>query len=109
MPGQNVGLSTCLHLAARVDQEWLQGGVTRQGTPFVQAGKIVGVDGGPRLDLDRQQPLALVQEDVDLVAGAVPPKIEVRRQAGVEKVKLGGLGETFAQVAPAWRVIISIG
>jgi hypothetical protein len=39
MPGQNVGLSTCLRLAARVDQEGLQGGVTRQGTPFVSGRK----------------------------------------------------------------------
>jgi hypothetical protein len=53
----------------------------RDRRPFTQAGKVIGGQRLAGLDFHTDQPAALLQQQVDLVAHVIPPEIEVRAQA----------------------------
>jgi len=50
-------------------------------------------DGLSRLDLDREQPLAEVHYQIDLVSAGIAPEIEVRLPAAIVVIRRGGLEE----------------
>lgn len=68
-------------LVPSVDEGGLHGGAACQGKPFFQTLEILAVEGLVRLDLHGLQLFSALDHDVHLVAGAVPPEIQIAGQA----------------------------
>lgn len=52
-------------------------GIAREFSPFQEALEDVRVNGFTGLDLHGDEPRSLIEQDINLVAQVVPPKIEV--------------------------------
>lgn len=82
-PGHDTIPLAGLALVTRVHDPGLPCAAPRDLEPRFQSGRIVPAHGLPRLDLDRDQPVPLLDHDIDLVSGPIPPEVQVRCQSTV--------------------------
>ena len=79
LPGEDGDCLSHVECVAAVDQGGPRVGLVRQGAPVGQALEVVAGKGLAGLDLDGDQLPAMIEKEVDFVAGRVPPEIEIGR------------------------------
>ena len=77
MPGEDGDSLAEVGGVAAVDEGGAAVLLVRQGPPVGQALEVVAGKGLAGLDLDGDQLAAVIEEEVDFMAGRVPPEIEI--------------------------------